>query len=78
MTMLSHIYIIGTSSALWCFPDYVLHGIFDVAEGDKLTQAQSLLDSACSVVYWDKSAADLEAAFYNLKAHHPLVMRETD
>lgn len=46
-----------------------------VKSGDELKQAQSLLDSSCSVVFWDKSFQKVDEAFEFLKAYNPLVFK---
>ena len=46
-----------------------------VKSGEELKQAQSLLDSSCSVFFWDKSFQKIEQAFEFLKKFKPLVFK---
>lgn len=46
-----------------------------VKSGDELKQAKSLLDSSCSVVFWDKSFQKINEAFEFLKAYNPLIFK---
>lgn len=51
------------------------HQVFSfVSKGEDLEKAESLLDSAYSVIFWDESPAKIAVAFESLKAHNPLVM----
>ena len=47
-----------------------------VAPGDRIEQAASLLDSSCSVLFWDESHHRLTELFCALKKHQPLVLSE--
>lgn len=50
--------------------------IHHVASGDKVESASSLLDSSCSVLFWDESHSNLIELFRALKTHQPLVLSE--
>jgi hypothetical protein len=43
-----------------------------VSPGDKLQQAENLLDISCSIIFWDQSYEKIENAFEFLKNYHPL------
>ncbi|MFV0821227.1 ATP-grasp domain-containing protein [Legionella micdadei] len=48
-----------------------------VQSGEELEQAQSLLDSSCSIVFWDECFQKLEETFESLKNHQPLILHTT-
>jgi len=45
-----------------------------VSKGQQLKQAETLLDGACSALFWDASSSRVEEAFELLKFHQPLIM----
>ncbi len=57
-----------------CFPEITIKhkNITHIQKGDKLTQAKCLLDSACSVLFWDSSHERLNETFDRLKASSPV------
>ncbi|KTC84418.1 ATP-grasp domain-containing protein [Legionella drozanskii] len=49
-----------------------------IKKGEQLKKAHSLLDSACSVVFWDHCYSAIENTFHQLKAHQPLLLKNAD
>lgn len=45
-----------------------------VSKGQQLKQAETLLDGACSVLFWDDSSSRVEETFELLKFHQPLII----
>lgn len=46
-----------------------------VHAGEHLNQAETLLDSACSIVFWGENYEEITNTFKELKAFHPLIMK---
>tara|TARA_B100000949_G_C14164093_1_gene400433 strand:+ start:77 stop:382 length:306 start_codon:yes stop_codon:yes gene_type:complete len=46
-----------------------------VHAGEHLNQAETLLDSACSIVFWGENYEEITNTFKELKAYHPLIMK---
>ncbi len=57
-----------------CFPIITIKHktITNIQKGDKLSQANSLLDSACSVLFWDLSYEKRNKTFERLKVSTPI------
>ncbi|WED43700.1 ATP-grasp domain-containing protein [Legionella cardiaca] len=49
-----------------------------VKMGDKLEQAVSLLDSSCSIVFWDECYHKAKETFEYLRFYEPLIVHETE